>query len=114
MSMRVEFLSPQLWKSLVGIFLYTCLPDPASVCPSQFVYLPTFIQSSILKFHLLILHEKVADPYYFLVRVIPILELWPFDYDKVVIFLTLTIKKVLSIVLLFSKLVLAEVEKSLF
>ena len=36
--------------------------------------------ANVLKFHILIPHEKIGDPYFFLIPIIsPILELFPFD-----------------------------------
>ena len=35
--------------------------------------------ANILKFHILISHEKIGDPYFFLSQLSPILELFPFD-----------------------------------
>ena len=32
-----------------------------------------------MKFHILITHEKIGDPYFFLSELSPILELFPFD-----------------------------------
>ena len=34
--------------------------------------------ANVLKFHILIPHEKIGDPYFFLIPII-ILELFPFD-----------------------------------
>ena len=35
--------------------------------------------ANVLKFHVLIPHEKIGDPYFFLSQSSPILELFPFD-----------------------------------
>ena len=36
--------------------------------------------ATVLKFHILIPHEKIGDPYFFLLSILsPILELFPFD-----------------------------------
>ena len=35
--------------------------------------------ANVLKFHILIPHEKIGDPYFFLSQLSPILELFPFD-----------------------------------
>ena len=35
--------------------------------------------ANVLKFHILIPHEKIGDPYFFLIPINPILELFPFD-----------------------------------
>ena len=35
--------------------------------------------ANVLKFHILIPHEKLGDPYFFLLPISPILELFPFD-----------------------------------
>ena len=35
--------------------------------------------ANVLKFHVLIPHEKIGDPYFFLIPIISYLELFPFD-----------------------------------
>ena len=35
--------------------------------------------ANVLKFHVLIPHEKIGDPYFFLIPIISCLELFPFD-----------------------------------
>ena len=35
--------------------------------------------ANVLKFHILIPHEKIGDPIFFLFQLSPILELFPFD-----------------------------------
>ena len=35
--------------------------------------------ANVLKFHILFPHEKIGDPYFFLIPIIPYLELFPFD-----------------------------------
>ena len=35
--------------------------------------------ANVLKFHILIPHEKIGYPYFFLLPLAPILELFPFD-----------------------------------
>ena len=35
--------------------------------------------ANVLKFHILIPHEKIGDPYFFLSQLFPIVELFPFD-----------------------------------
>ena len=35
--------------------------------------------ANVLKFHILIPHEKIGDPNFFLSQLSPILELYPFD-----------------------------------
>ena len=37
------------------------------------------VHARVLKFHLWILHEKIADPYFFLSELCPFLELCPFE-----------------------------------
>ena len=35
--------------------------------------------ANVLKFHILIPHEKIGDPYFFLIPIVSFLELFPFD-----------------------------------
>ena len=72
---QLYFLCPQLRRSCRSILVSGCL----SVCPSicLFIRSSKTVHAGVLKFHIWIPHGKIADMFFFLVRVISLSGVMP-------------------------------------